>query len=834
MPQRTLSESEFNAIRDRLLSEAPDNLSESDFHNWIRPRLAAAVGEAESSPAKPEGSALGRAASGAWSMLNPVEMVKGAAHAIAHPIDTGSALISAQAGEFSKAIEAAKRGEWGYLEAIGHAAAGALPVLGPVAARVGEQIGEGDIAGGVGAAGGLVGGVLLPAAAAKGAKSVTARIPFGAGRTAEEIAAIEAGQAAGVPMDAATATGNRAIGAIQHMADRSLGGSLIAEKAAEAQARGLATMGEQLAAKGHAAPVTTEQAGQAVRDAVRGKIRTHAGEADTAYGTLRDIEADPANLREVEMSPAPGTSAAAEGRLTPAARGRFAGVGASTEDLWQGVLGDARRNGFTGSADDLKVEFAERLRQARSLGDEIKGAQGEVGDRALLAEIRKMGGLRSWESKVEGQTRYRDYGEMKTLSEAFDRNFGHKGGGSIFRDNGLGFDQIAQQLSEDPKWASAIPDDRALYERLNTIARQGRKAVGEDFEHLLRASGVEPGAQWWKGTGAQNVQTMALPVDLRVAKESLTPLYQSLKRESELVPLMGDKARALTALDRLLNGPDHAPLSTVDAALGELKTFARSDVPELRSAGQGAAAQAVKQLDEWVKLTAENAGPEAVAALEQGRAATVAKYQAAGVLETLSDEGVKTFQKLTARGDSAIGDLRRVAQQAPGELPKIGRAYLDQLLEKATADGGFAHGPVIANEWQKLGAETKRLLFKTPGHVDELDKFFRLARMTAKNANPSGTAHALAAASAVQGGSVIAVLTGALDPITGVAALVGPPAVSKFLHSPAGVRILTKGFSVPLGSKAARTAWAAQVTGQAQRMGLTSPSGSQPQPVGAQ
>jgi len=805
-------------------------------------------------PKAPEGSALGRFASGVWSAINPIPAIKQVSQATAEefgraqtaaskgdyygallhglnaqPVTTvGRVLIGAgkaQIDQFGKAADAAGQGR--YSEMAGHGAAGLLPLVGPVAANAGEQIGRGDVSGGLGAATGLIAGVAVtPAAVARGARAASAgvRSPL-RNRNAVEAEAVRAGQAAGVPMDAATATGNRAIGAVQHMADRSLGGSMVAERAAEAQARGLATMGEQLAAKGYGSATTAEQAGEAVRGAVRSRIRKHAADADTEYEKLRAIENDPASARQIDVEPKPGTSAAAEGRAVPGPRGRFSKAGASTEDLWQGVLGDARRNGFKGSADDLKAEFMDRLRSARELKADMAEGAAFGSDEALLRDIRELGGLKPYEMDRGVGTARKMRGEFETLGQSSHTR-------SVMRTGGLEYDDLLDQLKQGGRWPD-LTDVRDLQDRLNTIARRGPEGAGSgDFEHLLAATGVKPGAKWWEGSSAAKAETMQLPVDLRAAKEALGPTYEALRREAQLVPLMGDKARALTALDRLIGGPDHAPLSVVDSALGELKAFARSDVPELRSVGQGAAARAVKQLDDWVKLTAESAGPEAIAALEAGRKSTVAKYGAADVFNGLDGvEPAVIFRKMTAQKDGAIDQLRAIAKQAPAELPKVGRAFLDDLLGQATAGGGFGHGAAIANKWQNLGLETKRLLFNDPAYIKELDNFFHLARMTAKNANPSGTAHAMAAAS--QGGMALGALTGVVEPITAVAALVGPAAVSKFLHSPAGVKLLSEGFRIPLGNTARRGAWAAEVAALAGKAGATNPSGFQMQPAPA-
>jgi hypothetical protein len=342
------------------------------------------------------------------------------------------------------------------------------------------------------------------------------------------------------------------------------------------------------------APVTPEIAGQAVRDAVTGQIRQHAGDATEAYDALRAIESMPENARRVPVRPLEG-SAAAEGAPVMY-NGRFAKPYASVEDLWQGVLGDARRNGFTGSADELKAEFADRLRSGREGLGEAKTAADEVSVDRLLSDIRKNGGLN-------------DRGGMFDLDELSPRFRS-----TIKRKGGLGFDEAVDHLRQDPYWKGIIPEDGVSWLQ-NTLTRaehglKGKAVAGSnELERALQISGVEPGTQWWTAKGADEL--VPLPVDLRNVKANLRPMYDELKRQAELTPaaMMGDKARALQALDKIVGGPDHAPLSVVDAALGDLKSFARSEVPELRTVGQGKAIGAIKQLEAAVEQTARNAGP---------------------------------------------------------------------------------------------------------------------------------------------------------------------------------------------------------------------------------
>jgi hypothetical protein len=112
-------------------------------------------------------SATSRFLSGAGEMLNPITAIKGIANAVAHPIDTAGAIVGAHKEQFGKARQAFDEGR--LVEAAGHGMAGVLPVIGPAAANVGEQIAQGDVAGGLGAATGLVAGAGLAGPATRAA-----------------------------------------------------------------------------------------------------------------------------------------------------------------------------------------------------------------------------------------------------------------------------------------------------------------------------------------------------------------------------------------------------------------------------------------------------------------------------------------------------------------------------------------------------------------------------------------------------------------------------------------------------------------------------------------
>ena len=102
----------------------------------------------------PEGSAVSRFASGVWENVNPVTIVKGIGQAVTDPVGTAGALWDAQKGEWVKAKDLAASGH--YSEAAGHGAAAITPLIGPMAARAGETIKSGNVAGGLGQAVGLL------------------------------------------------------------------------------------------------------------------------------------------------------------------------------------------------------------------------------------------------------------------------------------------------------------------------------------------------------------------------------------------------------------------------------------------------------------------------------------------------------------------------------------------------------------------------------------------------------------------------------------------------------------------------------------------------------
>lgn len=743
-----------------------------------------------------------------WKRTNPVGIVEGVVEAAKHPVDTAVGLISSDPAFLTQAKEAYSKGH--YLTAgrklLSYAAMG----LGHDLDAQAEMIASGDYGGAAGAMAGTATQFLAPEAAARG----VAALPGARGIRPANPAVADAarfGAERGVPVDAATATDNAAIRAMQHLSDRSLGGAQIASKALQQQSEGLATLGEQLAAKGYARPVSPEAAGAGVRDALEARINAFDADADVAYGRLRDI-AKQNQETVLARQPAPPPADAA-----PSFSGHL------PDNIFEEVYKDAQQNGYTGSRSALRERFDDQLKSGLDAVEEKARVNAEYGPEALLRDIRKLGGIKPFTRALGTGEKLR--GDFAAMSESFSAksSFGQRGGASIFRNEGLGVDDMVDQLRQDPKWRGLIENDTDLLNALDEISKSGPSQAGRpSIPEALSLTDVKPGSQWW----IPRVEEMqAIPVDLRSVRSQIAPMHEALMRERELAPMtiMGDKATALQALDTLMKAPDYAPLETVDKALSDIKRMARGKpgtLPALRTEGQGVAANLVKVLDAQVREAAAAAGPEALEALETGRYATKAKYAVKQVYDAIKDEPVKAFDQSVAGRDTAIEHLRAVAEHAPKELPKIGRAYLDGLLQKATAEGGFAHADKLFADWQKMGPETKQLLFGDSAHLRDLDRFFLLAKQMGKNANPSGTAHA--AAMLMQGSQL-------LNPVHFVGSVLGTAGLSKFLHSTGGTRLLTEGLRLPAWGPM-RDAWISKVRkfGAAQGVALGTASPATP------
>jgi hypothetical protein len=713
---------------------------------------------AKPAAAAPEqAGALSRFVGGAAEMLNPITAVQGIASAVMHPIDTAAGIYGAMEDQGRKADAAFARGDT--LEGVLRTGA-QFPILGPLAADIVDQGASGDIAGAAGKVTGLITGPGIykgaMTGAARGAQAVRGATRGALTATPEVQAATRWALEQGIPVDAATASGNKVARAAKWSADSSVGGAVPGMQAQTARAEALERTGRGLAAKVSPTAQTAETAGEGIRGGVEGVIRSSAEQADASYGRVRAAERV-AQPDDVPIRPRVGAKVAPE---------------------------DAAM--LSWMADDLDELRFERGGSTRAMRDDAY-ANARAGEQSGFVAAGRVAG-----SQVQHMLEAAGIGGSKAEQSARLRKALRTG----TDEKALAVSKILREAWDGQKFDWDLVSDEAKLaagvRRRDLVGRAPSIIPAEDTPFLSSIMPDMGGA----APAARTLEPMQFAVPLVQTKAALRPVYERLMRKKELTgSLMGDEGRAITALDALIGAEDFAPLSVVDAALGDLKAAARgAAMPELRSNGQGIAALAVQELEAAVQAKAKSVG--VWDDLRAGRDATIAKWTAAETLDKLRAEPVQTFRLLTSGGDAAIDKLREVKRLAPAEMPKIGRAYLDGLLDTATAEGGFGREAKLWAEWQKLGPETKAVLYPDPALRSALDNFFLIGRKMAENPNPSG--------SALVGGLTAQGFMTLIDPVTSAATAIGGFTLSKLLNSPSTAKLLTQAMQTPKTATAAK------------------------------
>lgn len=775
MPARVLSQPEFDAIRQAVLRALPNHLDEAGFTRLYQQAMDGALAEAESTAGPAENSHVGAAISTFAKDLNPWPLVKAMADGVAmiagQPspfVPPGSAeerpvigflkgLVQAHVQTAAKGIEPGRS----VPERIAYGTAALMPGVGPMVARTGEAIGEGRY----GEAAGHLGAIAAPIAAAKVLGGRTVRGPSVLqNKNPQEAAAVQFGLEHDVPVDLSTATGNRFIRAQQKVAEHTtLPGAVSAEVGEAAEADALRRVSGELAGR-----VNAPARGGTGRPYTPEQASTRVTKTGTGKIKAADQLADQeyGKVRAFEEDPnyqtrvqtAPEGSATYERILSRMKSGVPEGMGAPS-----------RR--------DLQV-----MRQIEAELDMHRFSRGKL----VRDSIETSG-----EHYARGTSNAAVYHDIQQ---------------AIGSDSLTGVDMLngLRTFFDTGDWNDAA---RGAF----AVARS-RLAKGTTTGPSLPAETPLLG----------RTERIGLATDLTAFRKAFQPIYQRLLRERELVPMMGEQGRVLVALDRLMEGPATAPLSIVDAALGRLKAAARGDsLPELRTQGQGTAAAAVQALDAQVRKAATDAGPEVWRALETGRTATKAKYVVADILDRLKTEPVKAFQQLTAKADTGIKLLEQIKQVAPNELPNVGRAVLEQIIDRATAEGGWGRSDRAWRDFTDLGPRTKEMLFGAE-NIQPLTQFFQLSKMLKRNPNPSGSAYTHA--SAVATGSVIS------NPLWAAAYQVGAGSLAMLMRNPRFVKAFVTGAKIPTAAKATHVAAMAEVANIAESLGVEWPRAAQAQP----
>jgi hypothetical protein len=523
-------------------------------------------------------------------------------------------VIDPMAQEFENASEAWKNKH--PIEATRHAIGGVIPMIGPYLNQLITRAEKGDFAGSITEG---ITSFLLP----KLSKLAPKKLPIFPKITnynSKTAAAVNAAMKEGVPVDAATATGSTPVRALQWIADKSLPGGFIADKVKQGEAAAVANWGRKLANKVRpGAQITMDRAGESVRNAL---VDSLIQEGNNLSGQI------------------PGRT------YTPL------------------QAGESLRNAFNRQIHNLKEE-----------SDVMYGKFREIAN--LPENIKQIGPA-----------------EIKRLPE-----------------------YVMMEGNKLPL-GNLLPEQIAALEQ-NGIIPSGPKSLIEMENFGTPANPVF----------AQKPRNVAIPVDMSPIKKTLEPIFQHWSQWIQ--PAARNASQGYQAMKSILAGPDWIDAADAEAGLSGLKSLAReARSPDMANASQGmgkfSTALFQKAIDEAVAQATE--GQKALQYLRAGRMKHAQKMGISEIERRLREEPVQTMQQMTYGKDSGINLLRKTSQLFPDEMPNIGRSLMEDMLAEATSGGGFDKAQSLFSKWQNLGPETKKLIFRDPSLMGELDNYFKQIR----------------------------------------------------------------------------------------------------------
>jgi hypothetical protein len=299
--------------------------------------------------------------------------------------------------------------------------------------------------------------------------------------------------------------------------------------------------------------------------------------------------------------------------------------------------------------------------------------------------------------------------------------------------------------------------------------------------------------------------TLETPVDLAPIRSQLEPIYDELKRS--LPDARRANSPAWKSLEDLMTSKDtHMNAMDFDRTLSALKSITRDGKSSmLSSQSQGLAKQIIKSGESEFQKALRGAGPDVNQKLRTARNIVRSYYDTDELLSSLNSEPAALYHHLVTGGDRVYNTLSALQKVAPKEMKTVGRTFLDGLVDKATKEGGFQRSAGVKADWERLGPETKELLFGKQ-LTGEMDKFMLAAKRLTSPLNPSGSAHMIAALGGlgVAGEIVRSLLTGnpteaAAVGLSGVAV---PNIAARVMFTPGGLNLMTRVITLPTGSAA--------------------------------
>lgn len=684
----------------------------------------------------------------ALKSVNPIAINQGMADALWDPRGALAGILNAQGEVGAKAKAEFEKGN--YAQGARHAINWLLPVVGPRLDQAGDFMQEGEFAKGLGATVDVAGQVAGPKAVGnltRGGVKVPALVK---NPNPVDAAAVQAGLRAGVPVDAATASGNPYVRGVQRLSEHTtLAGAHVGQQAAAGAAAGLSDWGAALANKVAPGPARTiEQAGESLQTSIAARAARDAAGRGRAGERLAGKVHPTAVARETAGQGTRDSIAVRRGALHEEAGVAYDGLRAIEADPANAVSIPEMITLPTSSGTPLRVPSGQTTTVALPVDQTAaKAAFAPLREHLLqtmpLAQRQASPGLLAIENILNGP-------DMVPLSVA-DANLS-------------ALKRIARQASSPDTANVSQGLAKAAISQLDAAVQRAATKAGPEATRLLREGRNAVKAKY----AAQEVLEALHTEPVRVVDQLTRPRDVALRQLQDVQKL----------------------------APAEMPKIARAYVDGLLEADAGTATR------QWQQLGAQSKAiliqdPKLRQALDTFfRPGPGPAGSAAEVLKTLPQEPVRVLTQATYAKDAGIAKLDALARLAPEQMPVVGRALLDDMLGQATAKGGFDGAAGLKRQWDQLGPRTKQALFKDTAHVRELDHFFHLA----SRMNPSlGSPTAYLMGMGAHAWNFTNPVSFAVQELTGAT-------VAKLLHSPAGVKALTRGMTASVGNKAAATA----------------------------
>jgi hypothetical protein len=349
---------------------------------------------------------------------------------------------------------------------------------------------------------------------------------------------------------------------------------------------------------------------------------------------------------------------------------------------------------------------------------------------------------------------------------------------------------VQQRLTQRVQRLKSYAD--ALYDSVRSDAAANVKTVqtGTKASPILGPSG--------QAITSPVFTAFETPVNLQPVRDSLKPVYDDLERS--LPEGRRANSPAFRAMSQVMQSDaTHMNAMDFDKFLSAVKAMSRDGKSELLSSkSQGIARQVIAAGESEFKQAMRTAGPDTIDKLTKARNAVKAYYGTDELLNSLRAEPAALFKNLVSGGDVTLDTLKELRAVAPAEVKVVGRTALEGILEKGTAEGGLSRTAGMMADWQRMGPETKNLLYG-PRLTFDLDNYFLAAkRLVQPEGSP--TAGRIASFFPIGIASGVATYLATGDLKEAGAALVGgvateylvPKIAARVLFSPGGAAMATK------------------------------------------